>query len=147
MLAVSVSLAQVRWGDQILLGTAFTNTDSTSLLRSTLTTTMTNADTLYSGGLITGTVEGWWKVALYATQTSGTTTLTVQVRLGYKYAPTGKKWDSWNTALSGVSPGSWHTLSKSNGTVSWWEESNIIGYRVIQSGTGVTKIYLSDYNK
>ncbi len=138
---------QVRWGDQILLGDYFTNSDSTRLTRGSLRTTMTNDDTLYSGALNVN-ADGIYAVSFYADATSGSPTYTVQARLYYKQAPTGKHWSDWNDIFSsGTTAMTLKTLSYSRDGISWWAEANAIQYRIIQAGTGVATVYLGDYNK
>jgi len=94
-----------------------------------------------------GDKEGIYAIAFFADTTSGTPTYTVQVRFYYRNMPAGGRWSDWNDAFSSVSAETLHTLSYSRDGINWWVEGNALQYRIIQSGTGVATVYLTDYLK
>ena len=139
--------AQVRWGAEVLLGDAFSDADSISLTTSSIRSTMTDADVLYSNAYDISDREGAFAITFYADTISGAPTYMVYARLFYNQAPTGKHWGAWNAIFTNVAAMQMHTASYSRDGLSWWMEANKIQYKVVQAGTGQATIYLGDYIK
>jgi hypothetical protein len=139
------------WGNRILLGTKFFNTDSTRLMSNSLRDTVL-ADTLYSGLLyIDDQTEGIYRVAAFLTNVGGTSdSISVDVRLCDVFkdgTTTTFKWGAWQSVLNVIDAGAIVDTVLDPSTATWWQAASGRQYRVYDESvtTDTTNHLLSDY--
>lgn len=138
------------WGERILFGTQFEDTDSLRL-RAFYVTDSLMADTLYSSAiLISGSGhEGVYSVAAYFEEISGTSaSIGVDMRTGhtfYERATERVTWnDTWNNIFT-CAKDSLYELYISPSDSTWFMPSTLIQYRLREADADTVKHYFTDY--
>lgn len=149
------------WGNQIVLGTAFTKTDSSRLNIGTVRDSILS-DTLYSGILeINDWVDGIWSVRVWVDSlgsdaaTGACDSVRVDVRLVTKFFYTDPttnaktvtfKYDLWKY-LTTAHFDSLYSIPIAQADSSWWQPANGRQYRVYSTSTDTdtSQIKLTDF--
>lgn len=159
LLLTGLGLAQdpaANWGERILFGKTFADSDSLWLRSTSLTDTVL-ADTIYSGALeIKEWNDGVYVVAANFTNIGGTSdSLKIDVRLGYKFRDKNNnnaqtvKYGPWQQVFSTVLAAGLNTIGIAQSDSSWWHAASYRQYRLYDTSvsTDTTLHLVTDFLK